>query len=228
MYHFFTIFLTFCIALNALFTFLDQDLNLFNVNDDSNENWFLDTIPADELLTPDASSATLVPDQIDPDSSPGTQNDFLAASNDECLSSSTKIFSSSTIFRTRSLPIKKRGRGRCFLPDGPEGADLGIEDLNVGEGVSEYWCPTALLPALVAYIGGLPLIPVCWTPGTILMPSSWLNTVYFTSANGEFTWWKNLEDCTLRKFAPTFPPIAFPVLFLFHGDEYEKEHENEK
>ena len=57
MYHFYINFLRFCITVNAQFAFPDQDLNLFRANND-NETLFLNTIPANELVTTDASSAT--------------------------------------------------------------------------------------------------------------------------------------------------------------------------
>lgn len=95
------------------------------------------------------------------------------------------IFSSSSVFRRRSLPIKRRGW--CFVPDGPPGTDLEIEDLNIGEGVGEYWCPSALIPPITTLMGGMPLVPVCWTPATILMPSSWLDPEFYTGADGLIT-----------------------------------------
>ena len=157
MYNYYISLFTFFIATNALLAFADNDLNFFDANGET-ENLFLDTIPTDEFVTTDASLATPNPDNLDSNLSPETQNDFLTASDDKCLSSSD-IFSASSIFRTRSLPSKRRGY--CFRPDGPEGPNLEIENLNIGEGVSEYWRPSALVPAIVGAVGGLPLIPVC-------------------------------------------------------------------
>lgn len=85
MYIFCISLLTFFITADAIFALADQDFNLFGINND-NENLFLDTIPTDRYVTTDASPATLnLDNHVDHDLSPETQNDFLTASNDECL-----------------------------------------------------------------------------------------------------------------------------------------------
>lgn len=205
-------FLTFCIIWNALSAFAQEDFDIFDVNE-VNENFFLDTIPTDGWVTTDASPVTINSGNFGFDLSPETQNDFLTASNDECLSSSDTPFSSS-IFRTRSLFSKREGfcsNSDSPRSDSPKDMKAVIEHLGIEEGVSECWCPSALVTSISALIGGFPIIPVCWTPATLIMPTDFANPVLFTAPNGGLEYFRHLESCTLRKLLPS-SLVVFPHL----------------
>lgn len=218
MYTFLVSLLTFYSIINTGFAFETEDFNLFNVNYDDENYLFPDpTIPTNEEVgvIPDEIPFSLDPN-LDLDLGNANEDDFLIASKDDCLSSSSSdILSSSSIFRTTRSLRSRNNDGVCSSSDDPAAvaaaAELGIED-----DVIEKWCPAALLVQVSLLYGGLPIIPVCWTPATVMMPSNYGREVFITGWDGKMTWIRDLTDCTLRKLLlPAFRSPRSFFLFFF-------------